>query len=72
MTTLNLDVLVQKVWQAPNVTEKRHAAREMINYSRAKAATKVKALRDIESMSSTAIDRFVTNYSFSGSGMKVR
>lgn len=72
MAALNLDTLVQKVWQAPNVTEKRLAAKEMINYSRAKAETKAKALRDIESMSSNAIDKFVTNYSFSGTGMKVR
>ena len=72
MASLNLDMYVQKVWQAPNINDKREAAKEMINYSRAKKETKVKALRDIETMSANAIDKFVSNYSLSGIGLKVR
>jgi hypothetical protein len=69
---INLESFIKAVWAAGDLATKKGIAVEMINASHAKAETKEKALRDLQSMVSTKkVDFFVTNYSFSGSGMKV-
>lgn len=69
---LNLDKYVQKVWKAETTDKKREAFKELLAVSHAKTETKVKALRDIQTMSSKKLDTFASNYAFSGYGMKVK
>lgn len=69
---INLDSFIKAVWAASDIGTKKGIAMEMIQASHAKAETKQKALRDLELMASPKkVDFFVTNYSFSGAGMKV-
>lgn len=69
---LNLDTYVQKVWKAETTDKKREAFKELLAVSHAKTATKVKALRDMQTMSGKKLDSFAANYAFSGYGMKVK
>lgn len=71
MSAINLDTFVQAVWSTKDVVRKREIAAEMIQASHAKAQTKAKALADLNKLSPTKIDFFVSNYSFSGAGLKV-
>ena len=68
---INLNELVEKVWAATDRGEKIKLLSEMINLSRAKKLTKIKALRDIVHLSNEKLDSFTVNYSMSGMGMKV-
>jgi len=69
---MNLDKYVQKVWKAETTDKKREAFKELLAVSHAKTDTKVKALRDIQTMSGKKLDSFASNYAFSGYGMKVK
>lgn len=69
---LNLDKYVQKVWKAESTEQKREAFKELLAVSHAKTETKVKALRDIQTLSGRQLDTFATNYAFSGYGLKVK
>ena len=69
--SVNLDTFVQAVWATKDMDQKRAIATEMIQASHAKAQTKAKALADLNKLSPTKIDFFVSNFSFSGSGLKV-
>ncbi len=69
---LNLDQYVKAVWEAKDVNSKRSAMKDLINNSHAKSETKKLALFKIESLGLSQLDKFATNYSFSGEGMKVK
>jgi len=69
---MNLDKYVQKDWKAETTDKKREAFKELLAVSHAKTDTKVKALRDIQTMSGKKLDSFASNYAFSGYGMKVK
>ena len=69
---INLDKYVQKVWKSETTDQKREAFKELLAVSHAKTETKVKALRDIQTLSGKRLDTFATNYAFSGYGMKVK
>lgn len=69
---LNLDKYVQNVWKAETTDKKRTAFKELLAVSHAKTETKVKALRDMQTMSGKRLDSFATNFAFSGYGMKVK
>jgi hypothetical protein len=69
---INLDKYVQNVWKAETNEQKREAFKELLAVSRAKTETKVKALRDIQTLSGKRLDSFATNFAFSGYGMKVK
>lgn len=67
----NLDSYVQKVWKAETLEKKREAFKELLAVSHAKTETKVKAIRDMQTMSAKKLDSYASNFSFSGYGMKV-
>lgn len=69
---MNLDKYVQQVWKAETTEKKREAFKELLAVSHAKTETKVKALRDIQSLSGKRLDLFATNFAFSGYGLKVK
>jgi len=69
---INLDKYVQKVWKSETTEQKREAFKELLAVSHAKTDTKVKALRDIQTLSGKRLDVFASNYAFSGYGMKVK
>ena len=69
---INLDKYVTKVWKAETAEQKREAFKELLAVSHAKTETKVKALREIQTLSGKRLDSFATNFAFSGYGMKAR
>ena len=69
---LNLDQYVKAVWAAKDINSKRAAMKDLITNSHAKAETKKLSLFKIESLSMSQLDKFATNYSFSGEGIKVK
>lgn len=69
---MNLDKYVQKVWKAETLDKKRTAFKELLAVSHAKTETKVKALREIQTMSAKRLDSFASNYAFAGYKMKVK
>jgi hypothetical protein len=71
MGMINLNEYVERVWAASDRTEKIKILSEMIDVSRAKKLTKIKALKDIVHLSEQKLDSFAVNYSMSGMGMKV-
>jgi len=69
---INLDKYIQQVWKAETTEKKREAFKELLAVSHAKTETKVKALRDIQTLSGKKLDNFATNFAFSGYGLKVK
>jgi hypothetical protein len=68
----DLTAELQTVYNTSDLTEKKEAMYKLINASHAKALTKKQAIATVAKMTtSVMIDKFATNYMFSGEGMKV-
>ena len=68
----NLTSELQSVYAEHNITKKRELAAKLIEASHAKSTTKKLALFNISNnMSAKRIDKYMTDYVFSGEGMKV-
>lgn len=62
---------VQQVWAARDLPSKRLAVHELIDVSHATNETKKLSHFKVESMNLSQLDKFASNYSLSGEGMKV-
>ena len=69
---INLDKYVQHVWAARDLMSKRIAVHELIDASHATNETKKLSHLRVESMNKADLDKFASNYSLSGEGMKVK
>lgn len=68
----DLTAELQTVYNTTDLAEKKKAMIAFINASHAKALTKKQAIASVSKMTSAhVIDKFATNYMFSGEGMKV-
>ena len=69
----NLTVELKDVYAESDLTKKKELAKRLIENSHAKKTTKNQALFVLISRLDTPnkVDRFMTNYVFSGEGMKV-
>ena len=69
---MDLTTYLQKIYVEPSFNKKLEIAEQMIKESHAKKETKLKALRDIRTITSNnKLMSFCTNYSLSGEGHRV-
>lgn len=67
----NLTSELQSVYNETNLIKKRELAKKLIEASHAKNTTKKLALHYIQNMNAFKIDKYMTDYTMSGEGMKV-
>lgn len=69
---INLDNHVKDVWAAKTTEQKREAFKNLLAVSHAKSATKISAMRSVNTLTGDSIDKFAANFAFSGYGMSVK
>jgi hypothetical protein len=67
----NLNELAEKVWEQKCPQKKRELLHQMIDYSSAKAKTKILSHNEVNRMPDYKLDYFAANYKLSGEGNKV-
>lgn len=67
----NLTDLLKVVYEIPDIDSKRVAVLDLIKASKARVNTKANAVARVKRMNKTSdLDKFATNYTLSGEGMK--
>lgn len=68
----NLTEVLKSVYEAKDIDDKKQLVLRLIHESSAKVKTKSAAIQAVKRMSKvTDLDKFATNYTLSGEGMKV-
>lgn len=68
----NLSEALKHVYNTSNIDDKKKLVLDMIQESSARTKTKSSAVTRVRQLSKAAdVDRFATNYTLSGEGMKV-